>query len=237
MIGWFNQDYFKEQYYWHAVMGPNVLTAAEERALKPGDQFTECGKGCPTMVVIPAGTFTMGSPAGEGQENERPQHERTIAQPFAVGKYELTFAEWDACATAGSCPPLPDGGWGRDARPVINVSWKEAKDYLTWLSKVTGKTYRLLTEDEWEYAARGEQPRGNSLAISLLLLKMLTPCSSRTPRLSSMTMLGTSQMRTEAHTRSAKRNPTPSGSTMSMEMRRSGLKTRGVNTLAQLRRS
>ena len=73
--------------------------------------------------------------------------------------------------------------------------------------------------------------------MSLLLLKMLTPCSSRTPRLSSMTMLGTSQMRTEAHTRSAKRNPTPSGSRMSMEMRRSGLKTRGVNTLAELRRS
>ena len=78
MIGWFNQDYFKEQYYWQAVMGPNVLTAAEERALKPGDQFTECGKGCPTMVVIPAGTFTMGSPAGEGQENEHLQHERKM---------------------------------------------------------------------------------------------------------------------------------------------------------------
>ena len=79
----------------------------------------------------------------------------TIARPFAVGKFEVTFAEWDACvADGGLQAPAWRRGWGRGRRPVINVSWHDAKEYAAWLSRKTGKTYRLLSEAEWEYAAR-----------------------------------------------------------------------------------
>ncbi len=153
-VGWFNQDWLRQQYYWRFVMGPKVLTAATESALKPGDEFAECKNGCPTMMVIPAGNFMMGSPEGLGDYKERPQHEVTISKPFAVGGYEVTFAQWDACVDAGGCPKAPDSGWGRGQRPVVNVSWDDARQYAVWLARLTGKDYRLLSEAEWEYAAR-----------------------------------------------------------------------------------
>ena len=106
---------------------------------------------------MPAGSFTMGSPTHEAgrYENEGPQHRITIGRPFAIGKYEVTFAEWDACVSAGGCNQRPaDKGWGRGRRPVVNVSWKEAQQYVRWLSDKTGRRYRLLSEAEWEYAAR-----------------------------------------------------------------------------------
>jgi formylglycine-generating enzyme required for sulfatase activity len=109
------------------------------------------------MVVVPAGKFIMGSPESEKErkENEGPQHEVTIAKPFAVGRTEVTFAEWDACVTAGYCATnVSDNNWGRGNQPVINISWDDAKKYIAWLSRMTGKEYRLLTEAEWEYAAR-----------------------------------------------------------------------------------
>jgi formylglycine-generating enzyme required for sulfatase activity len=133
-IGWLNQDYLKEQYYWRFTMKPQVLTPEQERALRPGDEFVECANGCPAMVVVPAGKFTMASEEGVGQERERPQHEATIAKPFAVSKYELTFAEWDACVATGDCPTALDAGWGRGEQPVINVNWDDAKLYVAWLA-------------------------------------------------------------------------------------------------------
>jgi formylglycine-generating enzyme required for sulfatase activity len=133
------------------------LTAAEERALKPGDSFRECSD-CPEMVVVPAGSFTMGSPPEEDvrTEAEGPQRLVTIARPFAVGKLEVTFAEWDACVAEHGCKHKPgDLDWGRGGRPAIDVSWNDiAAEFLPWLSRKTGKRYRLLTEAEWEYAAR-----------------------------------------------------------------------------------
>lgn len=136
------------------------LTFEEERKLKPGDTFQECDNAyeCPVMVVVPAGSFMMGAPAGEeGRfDNEGPPRKVTIGKPFAVGKFEVRFGEWDACVAEGGCKHTPgDEGWGRGKRPVINVSWDDVtKEFLPWLSRKTGKTYRLLTESEWEYAAR-----------------------------------------------------------------------------------
>jgi formylglycine-generating enzyme required for sulfatase activity len=122
---------------------------------KPGHTFLDCESGCPAMIVIPAGKFMMGSPENEpgGSFSEHPRHEVTIAKPFAVSKFEVTFAEWDACVAAAACPHVSDS-WGRGRLPVINVSWDHAKQYAGWLSRLTGKEYRLLTEAEWEYAAR-----------------------------------------------------------------------------------
>ena len=136
--------------------------AAEEAerkraAMRPGRVFRDCLE-CPEMVVVPAGSFTMGSPSWEvgRDDDEGPQHRVTIPSPFAVGKYEVTFAEWDACVAGGGCNGYrpDDRGWGRGQRPVINVSWDDAKAYVAWLSRKTDQRYRLLSEAEWEYAAR-----------------------------------------------------------------------------------
>ncbi|MEZ5936168.1 MAG: SUMF1/EgtB/PvdO family nonheme iron enzyme [Alphaproteobacteria bacterium] len=125
-------------------------------SLEPLSTFRDCDQ-CPEMVVIPAGTFTMGSPAGEEgrKANEGPEHEVTFAAPFAIGKYEVTFAEWDACVDEGGCDYRPDDrGGGREDRPVISVSWEDTREYLAWLTEKTGHAYRLPSEAEWEYAAR-----------------------------------------------------------------------------------
>jgi formylglycine-generating enzyme required for sulfatase activity len=139
-----------------APVGP--LPAELERALKPKDGFKECDN-CPAMIAVPAGSFLMGSPVGEPQRSsdEGPQQEIAIPKMFAVGRSEVSFEEWFACVAEGGCNAYRPGdyGWGAGKRPVINVSWTDAKAYVKWLSAKTGSTYRLLSESEREYVARG----------------------------------------------------------------------------------
>jgi formylglycine-generating enzyme required for sulfatase activity len=152
------------------------LTASQERGLKPKDSFREC-ENCPDMVVVPAGKFTMGSPDKE----DGPQHDVTIAQPFAVGKFHVTrdqyetFVRKTAYQAVSDCYMFEifDGDKAGDNRswrnpgfvqdgshPVVCVSWADARAYVDWMAKETGKPYRLLSEAEWEYAARGRMQPG-----------------------------------------------------------------------------
>jgi formylglycine-generating enzyme required for sulfatase activity len=147
-----------------------ALSPERESALKAGDTFQECTN-CPAMVVVPAGSFVMGSPPTEKYRvsDEGPQHTVTIAKPLAISMSELTFGEWDACLADGGCDKYQpsDEGWGRGRQPVINVTWNDAHSYVGWLSRKTGKPYRLLTEAEYEYAARAgiqtAYPWGNEI--------------------------------------------------------------------------
>ena len=143
---------------------PNMPAPA---VLRPGSTFIDCKDGCPAMVVIRGGAFLMGS---DQYAREQPQHTVTFPTQFAVGKFDITFDEWAACARSGGCSDNPnpsDEGWGRGRHPVINVSWVDANDYVSWLSKKTGQEYRLLTEAEWEYVARAGSvtiyPWGNAI--------------------------------------------------------------------------
>jgi formylglycine-generating enzyme required for sulfatase activity len=124
---------------------------AKPTAPVPGETFRDCAE-CPEMVVVPSGQFEMGS---NDSALEKPPHRVAIANPFAIGRREVTFDEWERCVTENACRYRPDDhGWGRGDRPVIDVSWDDAKVFLTWLSQKTGKRYRLPSEAEWEYAAR-----------------------------------------------------------------------------------
>ena len=119
------------------------------------------------MVDIPAGSFRMGCVTrGKCDGDEKPVHEVRV-DAFALSKHEVTFAQWDVCTEYGNCSCVSDEGWGRDDRPVVNVSWHDAQTYVVWLSRETGEAYRLPSEAEWEYAARaGTETRyswGNDL--------------------------------------------------------------------------
>jgi formylglycine-generating enzyme required for sulfatase activity len=134
-----------------------LLSSKRGRMLEPKETFTDCSN-CPEMVVVPAGKFIMGSPDAEQGHNpdESPRHSVAFAFQFAVGRFAVTFDEWDACVAEDGCNGYKpaDHGWGRGRRPVTNVSWDDAKAYVAWLSKKTGKPYRLLSEAEREYVTR-----------------------------------------------------------------------------------
>jgi formylglycine-generating enzyme required for sulfatase activity len=147
----------------------------EDAARKPGDVFRDCAE-CPEMVVVPAGSFTMGSPPGEEgrSADEGPRHRVTIARPFAVGRLEVTRGQWARFVAAtvheteGGCTVWTDSGWifeasrswrdpgfaQTDKHPAVCLSWSDARAYVEWLARETGESYRLLSEAQWEYVAR-----------------------------------------------------------------------------------
>jgi formylglycine-generating enzyme required for sulfatase activity len=181
LVGWMNQSFFEQQWLWYAKdrpfvaanIWPFVLKPAAEHTLVPGKSFRDCsardGKDyCPKMIVVPAGSFVMGSlPPQSAREDQAcrmlnvravqatPRHRVVIGRPFSVSAYEVTFNEWDTCVNYGSCPAdAAHAPFGRGNQPVIEVNWFDAQAYVDWLSKVTGKRYRLLSEAEYEYATR-----------------------------------------------------------------------------------
>ena len=112
----------------------------------------------PQMVSIPSGSFLMGCVSGKGCDrySEKPVHRVTL-KGFKLSRTEVTFDQWQACVNAGGCKRNPnpkDNGWEKGKMPVIYVTWNDAKEYTRWLSKHTGKNYRLPSEAEWEYASR-----------------------------------------------------------------------------------
>ena len=127
-----------------------------EAAPEAGYVFRDCTFS-PELVVVPAGRFTMGSPPEEPgrRPEELPQREETIEAPFAVGVYEVTQREWTTCVRDGGCYPVDDENQRGPEMPQPNISWFAAREYLAWLSEVAGRSYRMPTEVEWEYAARG----------------------------------------------------------------------------------
>ena len=167
----------------------------KERVFTTGQVFRDCSA-CPEMVVISAGSFLMGSnPSDFGyQKSEGPQRRVTISQNFAIGKYEVTVGDWKNCLAGGGCegydPAIAGTDMSRNDYPVSNIPYDAAKFYTSWLSQKTGQNYRLPSEGEWEYAARGGRasiyPWGNSGNTALAscrncATKMATPAGSFPP--------------------------------------------------------
>ncbi|QCC01551.1 Sulfatase-modifying factor enzyme domain-containing protein [Cupriavidus necator] len=135
-----------------ASLRPGAAAGGAVSATLRTGEIRDC-PACPVLVPLPAGSFTMGSSASDPAE--KPPHHVTIGQPFAIGRYEVTVEQWNACADAGGCQRVPTVADSAKNAPVRDVSWDDAQQYVAWLSKTTGKSYRLPTEAEWEYAARG----------------------------------------------------------------------------------
>ena len=160
---------------------PIEAAPAESTAPQQGEGkvFRDCDS-CPELVLVAPARFMMDT---GGQDLKQQVHatapqEVVISEPFAIGRYEITFDDWDACVSAGGCTNQPsDDGWGRGRRPVIHVSFNDiTEQYLPWLSKVTGHDYRLPTEAEWELASRGGA-KGSQRQLSDLGSKAEIACS------------------------------------------------------------
>lgn len=168
------------------------LAALNDRINSLKEELAQKAKSLPIpdVVSLPGGLFLMGCVSGrECQDDEKPVHAVKIS-PFLIARHETTFAQWDACVEDGGCMHRPkDENWGRDTRPVINVSWRDAQDYARWLSRKTGQQWRLPSEAEWEYAARAGSSTsfafGNSLTSEQanfgFTLKQSTPVGSYPP--------------------------------------------------------
>jgi formylglycine-generating enzyme required for sulfatase activity len=127
-----------------AASGPSLLQ-------KAGSDIRDCPT-CPVLSVIAPGAFTMGSNSSD--PSEKPPRRVTVDTPFAIGRTEVTVEQWNACVDAGACPRVTDTARAPNT-PARDISWDDAQLYVKWLTKVSGKPYRLPTEAEWEFAARG----------------------------------------------------------------------------------
>ncbi|MEQ9490632.1 MAG: SUMF1/EgtB/PvdO family nonheme iron enzyme [Alphaproteobacteria bacterium] len=144
-----------------AVLAQACTTSPGDTVATDADPFRDCSV-CPEMVPLPAGSFEMGY--DDGRKNERPRHTAVVETPFAIARTETTYDQYLPCVEDGVCnAPHHDRGWGEGALPVIYVDWSDAVAYTRWLSVKTGRTYRLPTEEEWEYAALGGGKRVDGL--------------------------------------------------------------------------
>ena len=133
-----------------AILSTLALSQAQESRL-PGETFRDC-EDCTELVIVPSGEFTMGS---NDKPSETPPHRVAIHKAFAIGRRLITLSEWGRCVAAGGCKYAPpDPGQGGADLPVTNLSWDDAQEFVAWMSRTSGKVYRLPSEAEWEFAAR-----------------------------------------------------------------------------------
>ena len=145
------------------LLAATVLALVD--AVAADSAIKDCDR-CPEMIVVPVGEFVMGTSGEDGREDDEMPSRTVTIRPFALGKYEVTFDEWDACVADRACDKAEDDTWGRGRRPVININFAQANAYTKWLSAKTGNEYALPSEAQWEYAARAGTAEGTQWTTS-----------------------------------------------------------------------